>query len=270
MMLARKLPILRLQDGIDFPDLQDEVKELQKRLGFSQAQIDGKFGLGTEAAVKRFQTDKGLLADGIVGGNTWAMLLNQSVEVFAPHPNKIGTFDVEQIISSIAFPNIRASARTSVPIILAECEASGVTDRGQIAYILATAEHESHLGGLMVELASGIQYEGRIDLGNTKPGDGKRFKGRGFVQITGRKNYTDWSNRLSIDLVANPDKVIERAIAAKILVQGMQKGTFTGLRLGNFISGANRDFVNARKIINGLDRASKIAAMAEDFLRVLT
>ena len=117
MMLARKLPILRLQDGIDFPDLQDEVKELQKRLGFSQAQIDGKFGLGTEAAVKRFQTDKGLLADGIVGGNTWAILLNQSVEVYAPHPNKVSSFDVERIINSISFPNIRASARTSVPII---------------------------------------------------------------------------------------------------------------------------------------------------------
>lgn len=272
-MVLRKLPILRLNDGIDFPDLKDEVKELQKHLGFPQAQIDGKFGSGTETAVKRFQSNKGLLADGIVGDNTWTMLLDEQVEVFAPHPNKIGNFDTDKIINSISFPHIRANARKSVPIILRECEASGVTDRGQIAYILATAEHESHLGGLMVELASGRAYEPvsklATQLGNTKFGDGPKYKGRGFVQITGRRNYTDWSNRLNIDLVANPNKVTEPMIAAKILVQGMQKGTFTGVKLGDFISGANQDFVNARKIINGLDKAKKIAAMAEDHLEVL-
>lgn len=273
-MALKKLPILRLNDGIDFPDLKDKVKELQQKLGFIQAQIDGEFGPGTEAAVKRFQKDKGLLADGIVGENTWTMLLNEPVEVFVPHPNKVGAFDVDKIVSSISFPTIRASARTSVPIILRECEASGVTDRGQIAYILATAEHESHLGRLMVELASGLAYNPvsklATQLGNTQPGDGPRYKGRGFVQITGRRNYTDWANRLNIDLVGHPEKAADFTIAAKILVQGMQKGTFTTLRLGNFISGENRDFVNARKIINGLDQAQKIAAIAENYLIVLT
>lgn len=264
-----KLPILRQGDGIDFPELQNEVKQLQKKLGFLGDKVDGKFGLATETAVKRFQQDKGLLVDGVVGGETWSVLLDQPVEVFLPHPLTVGEFDVDKIVNSISFPTIRASARKSVPLILQECSANGVEERGQIAYILATAQHESHLGGLMVELASGIAYENRQDLGNTQPGDGKRFKGRGFVQITGRKNYTYWSNRLGIDLVGSPEKAASPEIAAKILVQGMRDGTFTGLRLGNFISSTKRDFVNARKIINGMDRSSEIAAIAENFFQVL-
>lgn len=268
-MAPRRLPILRLGDGIDFPDLKNEVIELQQKLGLLADDIDGKFGPATEAAVKRFQSEKGLLVDGVVGQNTWTTLLNEVVEVFAPHPNFVGSFDVDKIVASIPFPNIRSSARTSIPIILNECLASEVTDRGQIAYILATAEHESHLGELIVELASGLNYEGRIDLGNTERGDGPRFKGRGYVQITGRRNYTDWSNRLGIDLVDNPHKVTEPPIAAKILVQGMRYGTFTGLRLGNFISGASRDFVNARRIVNDLDKADEIAAIAREYLKVL-
>lgn len=268
-MIPMKLPILQLKDGIDFPELQKEVKLLQSNLGFLGDEVDGKFGAKTEASVKGFQKDKSLLVDGIVGQKTWSALLAQPVEVFLPHPNKIGCFDIDKIVGSISFLAIRASARESVPLILRECEASGVTQQGQIAYILATAQHESHLGGLMVELASGNQYENRRDLGNTRPGEGSRFKGRGFVQITGRRNYTDWSKRLGIDLVAHPEKAAEFEIAAKILVQGMRDGTFTGLRLGNFISGTQRDFINARKIINGLDRAAQIAAMAEQFLQVL-
>jgi hypothetical protein len=256
-------------DGIDFPELKDEVKELQRKLRFSESQIDGKFGLTTEAAVKRFQSDKGLLADGIVGENTWTALFNEKVVEFAPHPVKVGNFDVDKIIDSIPFPNIRVSARTSVPLILNECLASNVTDRGQIAYILATAEHEAHLGEWMEEFSTGIEYEGFSELGNHQPGDGPRFKGRGFVQITGRRNYTDWSSRLSIDLLSLPEQAAEPAIAAKILVQGMRDGTFTGLKLSDFISGETQNFVNARKIINGLDKAKSIAAIAAEYLEVL-
>ena len=263
-MAIKRLPILRFGDGIDFPDVKKQVQELQKELGFSSTQIDGKFGAMTDAAVRRLQQNNGLLVDGIVGGQTWSALLNEAVEVFSHRPQ--GTFDIDRIVASIPQAVIRQKARESVPLILDECGASGVIDKKQIAYILATAQHESHLGRWMEEFASGWDYEGRADLGNTVPGDGPKYKGRGFVQLTGRKNYTFWTSRLNIDLVNRPEKAKEYPIAAKILVQGMRDGTFTGKKLSDYLGD---DFENARRIINHKDKAKLIAAIAEEFLEVL-
>lgn len=270
----RKLPVLRITDGIDRPELISQVKILQdalKRAGFLAATevSDGKFGSKTETAVKNFQASRQLLVDGIVGQQTWAALLGQPVEAYLPYVVEVNTYNIDRIVASIPYADMRPYARESIPLILRECNTYNVTDKGQIAYILATAEHESRLGQWMIEFASGWDYEGRTDLGNTQPGDGPRYKGRGFVQITGRRNYTDWSNRLGIDLVGNPERAAEPAIAAKILVLGMRDGTFTRYKLSDFISGSVRNFRSARLIINGLDRASLIASIAEEYFRVL-
>ncbi len=135
----------------------------------------------------------------------------------------------------------------------------------QTAYVLATATHESGMGAYMEEFASGAAYEGRADLGNTQPGDGVRFKGRGYVQITGRANYQDWSNRLGVDLVANPELAEDPAIAARILVTGMKEGTFTGRGLDSYINDSQTDYVNARRTVNGTDRSNLIAGYARNF-----
>ncbi|MDX2240743.1 MAG: S8 family serine peptidase [Leptolyngbyaceae cyanobacterium bins.302] len=177
-------------------------------------------------------------------------------------------FDLAKIIAA-APAHLQGYARDSIPRILAEVQAGGITDLGQIAYILATAQHESNLGRWMEELASGQAYEGRRDLGNTQPGDGPRFKGRGYVQITGRTNYTRWSQRLGIDLVGQPQRASDPAIAAKVLVQGMRDGTFTGRRLSDYINGSNQDFINARRIVNGTDKATEIAQIARNYLNAL-
>ena len=135
----------------------------------------------------------------------------------------------------------------------------------QAAYILATAYHESDRFRTMEEYASGAAYEGRATLGNTQPGDGRRFKGRGFVQITGRRNYTDWAKRLGVDLVGNPALAARLDHAVTILIDGMMLGTFTGKKLPDYVHGTKVDYVNARRVVNGTDRAAIIANYARAF-----
>lgn len=80
----------------------------------------------------------------------------------------------------------------------------GLTTKERIASFLSQVGHES--GGLNYteEIASGADYEGRGDLGNTQKGDGVKFKGRGLIQTTGRKNYQDFKNKFGIDVILNP------------------------------------------------------------------
>jgi hypothetical protein len=101
------------------------------------------------------------------------------------------------------------------------------------------------------------------DLGNTQPGDGFLFRGRGYVQITGRANYARASRELSVDLVAEPDRALERPIAYQIAARGMSEGWFTGIQLSRFLpENGPPDYVNARRMINRLDKAEEIAASA--------
>jgi hypothetical protein len=139
----------------------------------------------------------------------------------------------------------------------------------QAAYILGTAYHESDRFRTMEEYASGAAYEGRKTLGNTQRGDGKRFKGRGFVQITGRRNYTDWAKRLGVDIVGNPPLAARLDHATTILIDGMMLGTFTGKALPNYVAGAKKDYDGARRVVNGTDRAAMIANYARIFEKAL-
>jgi predicted chitinase len=170
--------------------------------------------------------------------------------------------------------SVNRNAAVSISLILQECDLQGVRDKSHIAYVLASAHHESGMGRFMTEFASGSAYEGRRDLGNVQPGDGPRYKGRGFVQITGRKNYARFTDILArtrgwqVDLVGTPALAADPAIAAFILVHGMRTGAFTGRSLSHFGADPTYDFVNARRIVNGLDRASSIAAIARRYRAV--
>lgn len=139
--------------------------------------------------------------------------------------------------------------------------------------MLATAWHETGAFKWLREIwgptPAQKAYEGRADLGNTVPGDGKRFMGRGYVQITGRRNYTDWSKRTGLALTTQPDLAEQPAVAVRILVEGMRLGTFTGKALAHFINDSACDFVGARRIVNGTDKAALIAGYASAFLDLL-
>jgi len=102
-------------------------------------------------------------------------------------------------------------------------------------------------------------------LGNIHPGDGARFSGRGFVQLTGRRNYEDWSSRLGLDLAGNPDLVLQGPVAATILFEGMRLGTFTGKGFADYLNAQKTDWINARRIVNRLDKAGLIAGFARSY-----
>ena len=154
------------------------------------------------------------------------------------------------------------------PLIVSECLKRGVL-RNQCAYILATAWHETGRYKYMREIwgptPTQRKYEGRKGLGNTVKGDGKKFLGRGFVQITGRRNYADWSKRLGLDLLKEPQLAERPDIAVRILVEGMMLGTFTGRKLPDYVDLNASDYANARRVVNGMDRSGMIAGYARDF-----
>lgn len=81
---------------------------------------------------------------------------------------------------------------------------------------LATVAVETGTFLPIPEYANGDAYEGRADLGNTQPGDGRRYKGRGFIQVTGRSNYTTYGSLLGVDLIGNPDLALDPAVASQI------------------------------------------------------
>lgn len=107
-------------------------------------------------------------------------------------------------------------------------------------------------------------------LGNTVTGDGYLFRGRGFVQLTGRDNYNRFKTITHLDLVDNPDSALEKEVAYKIMTLGMIRGSFTGVNLFTYINQNGCDYVNARRIINSLDRAALIAENAEKICGCLT
>lgn len=152
--------------------------------------------------------------------------------------------------------------------------AHSVGDDRWLAYLFGTAFHETagtmaaiheYGGAAYFERRYGAQTAVGRTLGNVEPGDGARFHGRGFVQLTGRANYADWSARLGVDLIDDPDLALDAGNAARILIEGAILGTFTGRKLGDYLTGDRADWIDARRVINRLDRAGRIADLAQQF-----
>ena len=150
-------------------------------------------------------------------------------------------------------------------------------DQRWLAYLLGTAFHETATTMQPIREYGGDGYFFRMydirgdrpnvarTLGNTQPGDGARFCGRGFVQLTGRAGYIRAGRAVGVDLIATPDAAMRPDFAAHIAIVGMAEGWFTGKKLADYFNTAVTDWRNARRIINGLDRADLIAGYAIAF-----
>lgn len=145
-------------------------------------------------------------------------------------------------------------AAKMVPDILTACAKLGVTDKAHIAYMFATAEHETNFGKNMTEIwgpsARQLRYQGKY--GNDNPGDGERYRGRGAVQLTFKYNYERFGEALGKDLVKEPDLAARPDIAAEILVLGMTKLGYRGRNfvLSKYGFGDDFSFEKARAVVN--------------------
>lgn len=182
-----------------------------------------------------------------------------------------------------AFGRLKQGQVTGIELLGRNMEAdASITDLGWAAYMLATVKHECADTWQPVVERGPRAYFDKYEtgtrlgtrLGNTKPGDGFRFRGRGYVQITGRANYARLTAQLGLgpdaDLENDPEQALRPAIAYAIMSLGMRKGLFTGKKLSDYISKTGgADYKEARRIINGVDRAALIAGYATTLEAVL-
>ena len=136
----------------------------------------------------------------------------------------------------------------------------------KLAYCLATSAWETAWTMLPVEEIG--RGRGR-EYGKPHPTTGQRYYGRGLPQLTWYRNYLRAGREIGVDLVNNPDLMLKPEISARVLFIGMRDGWFTGHDLGDHINEHKTDFVGARRIVNGTDRAHEIAAIAKNFLSAI-
>jgi predicted chitinase len=148
----------------------------------------------------------------------------------------------------------------TIAAIKAECQKQGIGLPEQIAYVLATTEWET--GHTFQPVREGFENEEYRQSKEYYP-----YYGRGYVQLTWEDNYRKYAKIMGIDLVNDPDLALDPQNALFILVHGFKTGAFTTKKITDYINTEEEpDFYNARKCINGLDKAEEIADIAENFL----
>lgn len=159
-------------------------------------------------------------------------------------------------VSNYPFPGkLSPSQIDGMEGILNEWDKRGLEDGRWLAYILATTFHET------AYTMQPIEERGK---GKGRPYGNTPYYGRGFVQITHQDNYQRIGKLLHVDLVNHPEKALDFSIATQILFDGMIKGLFTGVGLRKYFN-EESDWYNARRIVNGVDKAEPIARYARAF-----
>jgi putative chitinase len=212
-------------------DNNESVKLMQEKLGISPAVTN--FGPKTEEAVKAFQLKNGLTPDGIVGDKTWGMIMGESVEV-TPQP-VVSTPSVSGLKLDKLKGHVPQVVIDSIPEVATKF---GINTPLRVAHFLAQCGHESggfrltkenlnySAKGLMgifkkyfptealakayerqpAKIANKV-YSNRMGNGTEASGDGAKFCGRGYIQLTGKENYTAFGKSIGVDVCANPELV---------------------------------------------------------------
>jgi len=235
----------------------ENVKKLQarlKELGFNPGIIDGSFGQGTLAALMAFQKSSNMLADGIAGPKTQIALgLTDEAEGI----DLLAKFTVEKV--KLMFPQTPVKNITNnLPYVLDGLRSFSLADKPMGLMALATIRAETESFKPVDEMKSKWNtspgghpfdlYDNRNDLGNQGKPDGDLFKGRGFIQLTGRANYKKYSGIIGMgdELIADPDLANDPAIAAKLLSVFLKDKE---IKIKEAL--LEEDFKAARKLVNG-------------------
>ena len=236
-----------------------EVRAIQHALGL---QIDGSFGGKTREAVVNWQRENRLIADGIVGSQTWALLEKQ-----------LQVKESARLNRDVFFGQIRGLfgriSQSQVDGLNSLLDAVGGCLINEAAYMLATAYHETARTMQPIEeYGKGRKYDygkrlkmSRKPYSDTLP----LYYGRGYVQLTWYENYEKAGKKVGVDLLNDPGFALSAPIAAKIMRDGMLEGWFTGKKLSDYVGLRTADYVGARRIINGTDKANLIAGYAVAF-----
>jgi putative chitinase len=210
----------------------DDVIKLQKKLGVDPI---GKFGPKTEAAVKAWQSSHGLGADGIVGDGTWSKMFAEGnvttqTLITEPAPVSTGGLKLEKLKGHIPdaviaqIPDTAAKFQINTPLrlahFLAQCghesggfratkenlnySAKGLT--GTFKKYFPTEAAAKPYERQPAKIANKV-YGNRMGNGPESSGEGSKFCGRGYIQLTGKENYTAFGKSINEDILSNPDKV---------------------------------------------------------------
>lgn len=273
--------MVHLQQG----DKGDTVARLQALLclaGFDARPIDGDFGGGTVKAVRACQGAQGLPPSGVADDRVQAV-----VGMDKPDSTLINDPVIARFTPGIATEMFTGARRDKVerhlPVVLGALDAAGLDDRVMVLMALATIRAETagfepidegrskfntSPGGAPFDLYEPGTRVGR-NLGNTQPGDGARYKGRGFIQLTGRENYTTYGPRVGLGtrLRDEPELANDPEVAARLLAAFL-KDKERGVKYAVL----GRDLAKARKLVNGgshgLDHFTEAFEKGEQLLDV--
>lgn len=235
------------------------VERLQRQLterGFPCGTIDGRFGHGTEAAVVAFQLSEGLLPDGVAGPRTLTALGLMTDDRL---PSAIGELTV-QVAAAMCPGAPLGNIKTYLPAVVAAMTEVQLVDKAMLLMAVATICAETGRFAPLDEFRSRFNtspnaappyfdlYDHRRDLGNRGPHDGAAYKGRGFVQLTGRANYGEIGRSIGLGdaLLRDPERANEASVAARVLARFL-KDRELKIKRALF----ERDFALARRFVNG-------------------